>query len=132
MPFTCAALRVCIDMHAGLTVCHCMCACTLETVAHMLVCRGYGATLSCSTAWPECVQHLKQFDRTCPEPATRVQDSVAVTHNYLGAAGLPAALAFARAPAAERLLSGCAAPDRAGLAERLVAALRTQRPEVHR
>ena len=53
-----------------------------------------------------------------------------MTHNYLGAAGLPAALAFARAPAAEQLLSGCAAADRAVLAERLVAALRLQRPEV--
>ena len=55
-----------------------------------------------------------------------------MTHNYLGPAGLPAALAFARAPAAARLVSGCAAADRAVLAERLVAALRQQRPEVQR
>ncbi|KAK9846311.1 hypothetical protein WJX81_001351 [Elliptochloris bilobata] len=60
--------------------------------------------------------------------AINLEESVAVTHNYLGPVGLPAALAFARAPAAERLVSGCA--DRGALADRLVAALRQHRPEV--
>lgn len=59
------------------------------------------------------------------------QESVAITHNYVGPAGLPAVLAFARAPAAERLVSGCASADRTALADRLVAALRQHRPEVH-
>ncbi len=55
---------------------------------------------------------------------------MAVTHNFVGLAGLPAVLAFASAPAAERLVSGCPEADRAAMADRLVAALREHRPEV--
>jgi hypothetical protein len=65
----------------------------------------------------------------CRDIFAVVQETVAVTQNYVSSAGLPAVLAFLKTGRAD-LVSGCAEADRADLHERFVSALREQRPQV--
>jgi hypothetical protein len=61
--------------------------------------------------------------------AINLEESVAVTQNFVSEANLPHVLAFlrSRSPA---LVSGCAADERASLYDRFVEALRRERPEL--
>jgi hypothetical protein len=57
-----------------------------------------------------------------------MQESIAVTQNYVSSVGLSAVLAFLRTGRAD-LVSGCSEEDRARLHDRFVSALREHRPE---
>jgi hypothetical protein len=56
-----------------------------------------------------------------------LQDTVAITQNYVSAANLPSVLRHLQNPA---LVSGCSLAERATLHDRFVAALQQQKPEV--
>jgi hypothetical protein len=56
-----------------------------------------------------------------------LQDTVAITQNYVSAANLPNVLQHLQNPA---LVSGCSLAERATLHDRFVAALQQQKPEV--
>ena len=57
------------------------------------------------------------------------QETIAVTHNFVSSAGLPAVLAFLKTGRAD-LVSGCAEDERADLHDRFISALREERPQV--
>jgi len=59
--------------------------------------------------------------------AINLEDSVAITQNYVSSATLPHVLSFLRSKRSD-LVSGCAHQDRCSLYERFLAALREQRP----
>ncbi|BDA49233.1 Bifunctional arginine demethylase and lysyl-hydroxylase JM [Coccomyxa sp. Obi] len=61
--------------------------------------------------------------------AINLEETIAVTHNYVSSAGLPVVLAFLKTGRVD-LVSGCAEDERANLHDRFVAALRQQRPQV--
>ena len=61
--------------------------------------------------------------------ALNLEESVAVTQNYVGTANLPHVLAFLRSRSAA-LVSGCEEGQRGALYDRFVAALKAKRPEL--
>lgn len=61
--------------------------------------------------------------------ALNLEDSCAITQNFVSPVGLPHVLAFLR-PGRADLVSGCSREDRCNLHDRFVAELRKQRPEV--
>jgi hypothetical protein len=88
------------------------------------------ASAGCAPA--ECVLRAGELlfvPRGWWHAALNLEESVAVTHNFVSEANLAHVLAFlrSRSPA---LVSGCAEEEREGLHDAFVAALQRQRPEL--